>query len=82
VTPYSWRRGWYLCPECGTRTESKGGPDGLNAHRCPACGWEKVYDPAADEFASDELGRATAGIESTERSHSGAEEHIDDGEGS
>jgi rubredoxin len=58
MSPYSWRPSDYLCPHCSRRLESKGGPDGLNAQRCPNCDWETVYDPAADEFASDELERA------------------------
>lgn len=82
MTPYSWRPGCYRCPDCGTRTESKGGPDGLNAQRCPECGWVRSYDPNADEFPSDELDRVSTDIASTETSRSDDAEHIDDGEGS
>lgn len=77
MSPYSWRPSNYQCPGCETRLESKAGPDGLNAQRCPNCEWWKVYDPAADEFATNELervtpvtdgGRADSG-QATEREH-------------
>lgn len=74
MTPYSWRPGSYLCPDCGTRTESKGGPDGLNAHRCPDCGWSKCYDPNADEFASNELDRVKSAKTSTDTEQEASDE--------
>jgi hypothetical protein len=55
MSPY-WRRSNYACPDCESRLEFAGGPDGLGAYRC-SCGWSKVFDPAADEFAVSELDR-------------------------
>ncbi|MGB9953550.1 hypothetical protein ACOZ4F_14270 [Haloarcula marismortui] len=53
----TWRTDRYVCPDCGGSTESAGGPDGLHAVRCSECDWERCYDPAADEFAVQELER-------------------------
>lgn len=47
----------YECPECGADVEAAGGPDGMSCWRCRSCDWSEVYDPAADEFPSEDLDR-------------------------
>ena len=47
----------YACPECGGATEKAGGPDHILKVRCQDCDWWDTFDPAADEFAPNELER-------------------------
>ena len=58
MTPsYRFHASRYVCPECGGPTEKAGGPDHILKVRCQDCDWWDTFDPAAREFASDELER-------------------------
>jgi len=55
--PYRFHASRYACPECGGPTEKAGGPDHILKVRCQDCDWWDTFDPAADEFAPNELER-------------------------
>lgn len=55
--PYQFHASRYACPECDGATEKAGGPDHILKVRCQDCDWWDNFDPAADEFAPNELDR-------------------------
>jgi len=71
---YRWHAARYVCPECDGPTEGCAGPDFIEKIRCQDCDWVETYDPAADEFASDELDRETSETTSTGSYREGGED--------
>ena len=58
--PPNWQQSSYQCPDCGLQVMCAHGPDGMTVQSCRECEWQKLYDPAADDFAADELTRYNA----------------------
>jgi hypothetical protein len=73
---YRWHAARYVCPECDGPTEGQAGPDWQTRIRCQDCEWVETYDPAADEFPSDELDRETTAKTSTDNDRSTGDEDL------
>lgn len=58
MTPkYRWHPARYVCSECSGPTEASCGPDQIVKVRCQDCDYVGTFDPAADQYPSDELER-------------------------
>ena len=56
MPPYRWHASRYACPECGSATEGKAGPDHMTAMRCQSCDWGRTFDaPTIEQQPRDVL---------------------------